>query len=170
MTVRIRLQRHGAKKRPFYRVVAADQRAPRDGRFIEVLGTYDPLQDPPAIRLKKTRVDHWLNVGAQPSETAQWLITKLEAGEALNLSEQGAEQAAAQARKAARAEERDRARAEAKTKAAAAAKAKAEEEAKAKSEAEAAAKAKADEEAKAKAEVEKDAKAEAVESATSEEE
>ncbi len=97
MTVRIRLQRHGAKKRPFYRVVAADQRAPRDGRFIELLGTYDPLQDPPAIRLKKARVDYWLGVGASPSDTAKWIIGKLEKGEAINLSEDGAAAAAAQA-------------------------------------------------------------------------
>ena len=90
MTVRIRLQRHGAKKRPFYRVVAADQRAPRDGRFIELLGTYDPLQDPPAIRLKKDRVDYWLGVGADPSDTAKWIIGQLEKGAALNLSEEGA--------------------------------------------------------------------------------
>lgn len=98
MTVRIRLQRHGAKKRPFYRVVAADQRAPRDGRFIELLGTYDPLQEPPAIRLKKTRVDYWLGVGAKPSETANWLITQLNEGKALDLSEEGAEAAALEAK------------------------------------------------------------------------
>lgn len=103
MSVRIRLQRHGAKKRPFYRVVATDKRAPRDGRFIELLGTYDPLQDPPAIRLKKDRVDHWLSVGAQPSDTARWLIGQLEEGAAINLSEEGAEKAAVEAAKAARA-------------------------------------------------------------------
>ena len=104
MTVRIRLQRHGAKKRPFYRVVAADQRAPRDGRFLEILGTYDPLQDPALVRLKKDRVDYWLGVGAQPSETAQYLIGKLEAGEAINLSDASSEQAAVAARRAAREE------------------------------------------------------------------
>lgn len=104
MTVRIRLQRHGAKKRPFYRVVAADQRARRDGRFIELLGTYDPLQDPPAIRLKKDRVDYWLGVGAQPSDTANYLINKLNAGEALNLTDESAEKAAIEAKRAARQE------------------------------------------------------------------
>lgn len=102
MTVRIRLQRHGAKKRPFYRVVAADQRAPRDGRFIELLGTYDPLQDPPVVRLKKERVDYWLGVGAQPSETAHYLIGKLEKGEAINLSDAESDKAAVAARRAER--------------------------------------------------------------------
>ena len=102
MTVRIRLQRHGAKKRPFYRVVAADQRAPRDGRFIELLGTYDPLQDPPVVRLKKERVDYWLEVGAKPSETAQYLIGKLEKGEAIDLSDADSDKAAIAARRAER--------------------------------------------------------------------
>ncbi len=104
MTVRIRLQRHGAKKRPFYRVVAADQRAPRDGRFIELLGTYDPLQDPPVVRLKKERVDYWLGVGAQPTDTATYLIGKLEKGEAINLSDAESDKAAVDARRAARQE------------------------------------------------------------------
>jgi len=102
MGVRIRLQRHGAKKRPFYRVVAADVRAPRDGRFIELLGTYDPLQDPPAIRLKSERVRYWVGVGAQPSETAQWLIGRMDAGEVIDLSQQGAEAEAIEAARAAR--------------------------------------------------------------------
>lgn len=94
MTTRIRLQRHGAKKRPFYRVVVADQRAPRDGRFIELLGTYDPLQNPPAIRLNKDRVDYWMGVGAQPTETAAWLVKCLNEGNAINLAEQNADSAA----------------------------------------------------------------------------
>ena len=116
MTVRIRLQRHGAKKRPFYRVVAADQRAPRDGRFIELLGTYDPLQDPPLIRLKKDRVEHWLRVGAKPSDTAQYVITCLEQGAAINLSDEASDRAALDARRAERAatiqSQRDQAQAE----------------------------------------------------------
>jgi small subunit ribosomal protein S16 len=70
MAVRIRLKRLGAKHRPFYRVVAADSKSPRDGRFIETLGTYDPLPDPPAIKLKEDRVQHWIGVGAKPSEGA----------------------------------------------------------------------------------------------------
>lgn len=76
MAVTIRLQRFGAKKRPFYRFVAADRRAPRDGRFLEQLGTYDPMQDPAVINLKTDRVDYWVGVGAQPSDTVASLIKK----------------------------------------------------------------------------------------------
>lgn len=72
--VRIRLTRLGAKKRPFYRVVAADQRAPRDGRFIEQLGWYDPMKNPHQVKLDLDRVDHYISNGAQPSETAGRLI------------------------------------------------------------------------------------------------
>ena len=111
MTVRIRLQRHGAKKRPFYRVVVADQRAPRDGRFIELLGTYDPLAK--IVRLKKDRCHHWVKVGAQPSKTANYLISLLEKeGAVINLSEEGADKAATDAHKAAKAEADAAARAE----------------------------------------------------------
>ncbi|MEN0068505.1 MAG: 30S ribosomal protein S16 [Myxococcota bacterium] len=74
--VRIRLTRKGAKKRPFYRMVAADSRSPRDGRFLEMLGYYDPMREPMTIHLKLDRIDHWLSVGAQPSETAQKLIER----------------------------------------------------------------------------------------------
>ena len=74
--VRIRLRRMGAKKKPFYRVVVADQRSPRDGRFIENIGTYDPLTDPPTIDIKSERAGHWLRVGAQPSEAVARLLTK----------------------------------------------------------------------------------------------
>jgi small subunit ribosomal protein S16 len=102
MSVKIRLQRHGAKKRPFYRVVAADIRSPRDGRFIELLGTYDPMVNPPAIRLNKTRVDYWLGVGAQASETAAWLIKCLSEGKAVDLSADGADSQAVESRKAAK--------------------------------------------------------------------
>lgn len=77
--VRIRLARLGAKKKPFYRVVVADSRSPRDGRFIDILGHYDPLQNPPIVKLDLTRVDHWLSKGAQPSETAGDLIKKARA-------------------------------------------------------------------------------------------
>ena len=103
--VRLRLQRHGAKKRPFYRVVAADTRAPRDGRFIELLGTYDPLTEPPIVRLNKTRVDYWVGVGAQPSETVNALIKKLEDGSAVDLSADGADAAAKKANAKAKAAE-----------------------------------------------------------------
>jgi small subunit ribosomal protein S16 len=79
--VRLRLTRRGAKKRPFYRVVAADQRAPRDGRFIEQLGFYDPMQDPKKIELKLDRVDFWLGQGAQATETVTALIAKYRTAE-----------------------------------------------------------------------------------------
>jgi len=66
--VRIRLRRMGAKKKPFYRIVVADQRSPRDGRFIENIGTYNPLTNPETIDVKHDRAAYWLSVGAQPSE------------------------------------------------------------------------------------------------------
>jgi small subunit ribosomal protein S16 len=72
----IRLARGGAKKRPFYRVVAADQRMARDGRFIEQVGTFDPRVDKGSINLKIDRVEHWMKVGAQPSDTVKSLIKK----------------------------------------------------------------------------------------------
>jgi small subunit ribosomal protein S16 len=77
MSVRIRLRRMGAKKRPFYRVVVADQRSPRDGRFIENIGRYHPLEDPSLIEIDEERALHWLRVGAQPSNTVQVLMTKV---------------------------------------------------------------------------------------------
>ena len=74
--VRIRLRRMGAKKRPFYRLVAAPSKAPRDGRFIEQLGYYDPMRDPLVLKLDLDRIDHWLSVGAKPSDTAGKLIER----------------------------------------------------------------------------------------------
>jgi small subunit ribosomal protein S16 len=76
MAVRIRLKRLGAKKRPYYRVVVADQRSPRDGRFIENIGKYHPLEDPSLIDIDEERALHWLRVGAQPSDTVKVLLTK----------------------------------------------------------------------------------------------
>lgn len=76
MAVRIRLARHGAKKRPYYRIVAASSEAPRDGRFLEVLGTYNPLTDPATITVKEDRVLDWLGKGAQPSDTVRSLLRK----------------------------------------------------------------------------------------------
>jgi small subunit ribosomal protein S16 len=67
----------GAKKRPFYRVVVADQRSPRDGRFIESIGKYHPLEDPSLIDIDEARALHWLGVGAQPSNTVRVLMTKV---------------------------------------------------------------------------------------------
>ncbi len=74
--VRIRLRRQGAKKQPTYRVVVADQRSPRDGRFIENIGFYDPRTDPPTIRIKADRALHWLGVGAQPSDPVLRMLKK----------------------------------------------------------------------------------------------
>lgn len=76
MAVRIRLKRMGAKKRPFYRLVVADSRAPRDGRFIETLGTYNPLTDPAKLDLKAERIQLWLSRGAQPSDSVKGLLTR----------------------------------------------------------------------------------------------
>jgi small subunit ribosomal protein S16 len=75
--VRIRLKRLGAKKRPFYRVVVADQRSPRDGRFIENIGKYHPLEDPSLIEIDADRALYWLREGAQPSNTVRVLMTKV---------------------------------------------------------------------------------------------
>jgi small subunit ribosomal protein S16 len=74
MSVTIRLTRAGGRKVPFYRVVAADKRSPRDGRFIEQLGVYDPLRNPPEVRIDPERLSHWLSVGAVPSQTVGELI------------------------------------------------------------------------------------------------
>ncbi len=75
--VRIRLRRMGAKKKPFYRVVVASQRSPRDGRFIENIGTYDPLSDPPTITIQGDRAAHWVMQGAQPSDAVARLLKKI---------------------------------------------------------------------------------------------
>ncbi len=74
MAVTLRLTRAGGKKSPFHRVVAADKRSPRDGRFIEQIGVYDPLKDPAQIRFDDVRLDHWLSNGAVPSQTVGELI------------------------------------------------------------------------------------------------
>lgn len=74
MAVKIRLARAGAKKAPFYRVVAADSRAPRDGRFIEILGRYNPRTDPSTIELDVEKIDAWIAKGAQPSDTVARLL------------------------------------------------------------------------------------------------
>ena len=76
MAVKIRLARYGAKKRAYYRIVAADGRKPRDGRFLEQLGTYDPRAEPEAVTLDAERVNYWLGVGAQPSDTVNDLLTR----------------------------------------------------------------------------------------------
>ena len=74
MAVKLRLMRMGKKKQPTYRVVAADSRSPRDGRFIESFGTYAPRQDPPAVNIDNARAVDWLRKGAQPTETVVRLL------------------------------------------------------------------------------------------------
>jgi small subunit ribosomal protein S16 len=76
MSVKIRLARHGAKKRPFYRIVAADVQCPRDGKFLENLGTYNPLNNPAEVSLKMDRVQYWIGQGAQPTDTVNSLLKK----------------------------------------------------------------------------------------------
>lgn len=74
MATKLRLARYGSKKRPFYRIVAAEATARRDGRFLEQIGTYDPTKNPPAVSLDRERIKHWLSVGAQPTETVKMLV------------------------------------------------------------------------------------------------
>ena len=76
MAVKIRLARHGAKKRPFYRIVAADSESPRDGRFLERLGTYNPLQDPAAVVLNTDRIKYWIGQGATPTDTVKSILKR----------------------------------------------------------------------------------------------
>ena len=76
MAVKIRLARHGAKKKPFYRIVVADSESPRDGRFLENVGTYDPLYDPAKIILKTERIQYWMDQGALPTDTVRSLLKK----------------------------------------------------------------------------------------------
>lgn len=76
MAVKLRLTRKGTKKKPFYRIVAADIEAPRDGKFLEAIGTYDPMQDPAVVTLKQDRVQYWLEKGAKPSTTVKSILKK----------------------------------------------------------------------------------------------
>ena len=76
MAVKLRLQRHGSKKRPFYRLVAADSRSPRDGRYLEIIGTYDPTKEPVAVKIDEEKAQKWLSVGAQPTDTVKNLFTR----------------------------------------------------------------------------------------------
>lgn len=76
MAVKIRLARHGAKKRPFYRIVAADSESPRDGRFLEKLGTYNPLLDPVEVVLDADRVKYWIGQGAIPTDTVRSILKR----------------------------------------------------------------------------------------------
>src|SRR5262245_3043449 len=101
MSVVIRLMRAGAKKRPFYRVVAADSRRQRDGRFLEILGHYHPLSRPYELRLHKDKVEKWLSRGAQPSEQAASLLRSLGIPSGPVLAPKSEGEAAAPAKKAA---------------------------------------------------------------------
>ena len=77
--VKIRLRRMGAKKAPYYRIVVADSRSPRDGRFIEEIGTYDPMADTVKIKVDMERAKYWIANGAQPTDTVRGLLKKIEA-------------------------------------------------------------------------------------------
>ena len=74
--VKIRLKRMGMKKHPFYRIVVADERSPRDGRFIEEIGYYNPVEDPAVIKFDEERAKYWLSTGAQPTDTVRGLLKK----------------------------------------------------------------------------------------------
>ena len=74
--VKMRLRRMGAKKAPYYRIVVADSRYPRDGRFIEEIGTYNPLAEPSEVKINAERAKEWIATGAQPTETVKRLLTK----------------------------------------------------------------------------------------------
>jgi small subunit ribosomal protein S16 len=76
MAVKIRLARHGAKKRPFYRIVVADGECRRDGRFLEIVGTYNPLPDPAKVQLKNDRIQYWIQQGATPTDTVKNILKK----------------------------------------------------------------------------------------------
>ena len=76
MAVKIRLRRMGAKKAPFYRIVVADSRYPRDGRFIEEIGTYDPMQEPYVVKVDAEKAKKWISNGAQPTDTVKTLFKK----------------------------------------------------------------------------------------------
>ena len=77
MSVKIRLQRYGRKKLPFYRMVVADIQKPRDGRFIELVGTFNPLTDPETVTIKEERIKHWVALGARPSDRVASILNKL---------------------------------------------------------------------------------------------
>ena len=79
MAVKIRLRRMGAKKAPFYRVVVADSRYPRDGRFIEEIGYYDPTQEPAVVKIDMDKANEWIKKGAQPTDTVKRLMSNLAA-------------------------------------------------------------------------------------------
>lgn len=81
MAVRIRLTRLGRKKKPFYRIVVADSESPRDGKFLDIVGTYDPLQDPAVIKVDNDKLQNWMGRGALPTTTVKSLLKKAATGE-----------------------------------------------------------------------------------------
>jgi hypothetical protein len=110
LAVKIRLARHGAKKRPYYRIVIADSRMPRDGRYIEQIGAYNPLTSPKTIEINLEKVDEWLAKGAQPSSAVGHLIDIVRSGAAapekkVKLSKKAEEKARKAAQEAAEAAE-----------------------------------------------------------------
>jgi small subunit ribosomal protein S16 len=167
--VKIRLQRRGRKQLPIYKLVAADSRYPRDGRFIEALGNYEPLANPARIELDEERALYWLQVGAQPTDTARSLLSEAGVMLRLHLIRKGKSEAEITeemdkwraAKNARHAKTVSKKQLRAQRKAEVDAKAKAEEEAKAKKEAEAKAKAEAEAAAKAAAEAAEKAAVEA---------
>ena len=84
MAVRIRLTRMGRKKKPFYRIIVANNESPRDGKFLDILGTYDPLQDPVVVKFDTEKLNDWLGKGAEPSVTVRSLIKKYGVAQAEN--------------------------------------------------------------------------------------
>lgn len=88
--IKLRLRRMGAKKRPSYRIVATDSRSPRDGRFIEAVGFYDPLTQPATIKLNEERIRYWLSVGAQPTDTVRTMLVRYGLIEAEGTARSGA--------------------------------------------------------------------------------
>jgi small subunit ribosomal protein S16 len=76
MAVKLRLQRHGSKKRPFYRLVAADSRSKRDGRYLEIVGTYNPTTEPASVKIDVEKAEKWLSEGAKPTDTVKNLLAK----------------------------------------------------------------------------------------------
>lgn len=105
MAVKIRLKRVGSKKNPHYRVVVADSRAPRDGRYITQIGTYNPQVNPSKIRIDIEEADKWLSTGAQPSNTVRALIDKVKAGEEDSVDLSKLDEAAAEDKAAAEAKD-----------------------------------------------------------------
>ncbi len=81
MAVKVRLARAGGKNRPFFRIVVADERSPRDGAFLELVGTYDPTKNPAAVSLKKDRIEYWLSKGAKTSQTVSELFQRYKTSE-----------------------------------------------------------------------------------------